>query len=115
MTASPDLSGAFKTRTNTVSEVIGSSGEPMTRVLDRLQASLLGETVKTTYSRRDSNREVSIDTNIAALITNPIQDLKSLAPQYNRCGDVVSVADDTLDGLYPNGSRNRMIKAQTAP
>jgi hypothetical protein len=48
------------------------------------------------------------DTEIApkALMDSPIQDLKELKPSFNKCGKLTSIANDSLNGLFPNGDVN---------
>jgi hypothetical protein len=48
------------------------------------------------------------DTEVApkALLDSPIQDLKELKPAFNKCGKLTSIANDSLNGLFPNHDVN---------
>lgn len=50
----------------------------------------------------------SIDSEIIpqAILSNPVKDLKTLKPVFNDCGKIAAVADETLNGLFPNGDLN---------
>ncbi|MCM2280354.1 MAG: hypothetical protein NDI61_00750 [Bdellovibrionaceae bacterium] len=49
----------------------------------------------------------------AALFENPIRDLKSQLPiEADKCGRVLSAADPTLGGLFPNGDVEKAVDSQ---
>jgi hypothetical protein len=45
----------------------------------------------------------------AAITRNPIKDLKALEPVFNDCAKLVSISDDTLNGVFPNGEVNEAL------
>ncbi len=48
-----------------------------------------------------------------AILSNPVKDLKALKPVFNECGKVVSVSDETLNGLFPHGDLNDSLAANS--
>jgi hypothetical protein len=63
-----------------------------------------------------SGNKMSIKTDIGeteilpkAILDNPIKDLKAVKPVFNKCGKVVSVSDETLNGAFPNGDLNELL------
>jgi hypothetical protein len=57
----------------------------------------------------------SVVTNVPKYIANPIADLREVAPiAYDKCGEVVAIADATIKDLLPRGELAGLLKSQSA-
>jgi hypothetical protein len=45
----------------------------------------------------------------ALALTNPVADLKDLRPRFNNCDKIQSVADSSLNGIFPNDDLNAFL------
>jgi hypothetical protein len=58
----------------------------------------------------ETNRTFKSDVNVSVLWKKPIQDLKTHIPtRFNECGQGIEFADETLEGILPNGDLKRVV------
>ncbi len=84
-------------------------GTQLEETLALVESVLKGSTMKIRYGIDDNGQPLMTEIKPAALVLSPIQDLKSLRPVYNECDNMVSVADDTFGGMYPNHDGNEIL------
>ncbi len=48
-----------------------------------------------------------------AFLNSPIQDVKALYPTFNSCGEVQTVSDSTLGGIFPNHDANQVLSVSS--
>jgi hypothetical protein len=76
-------------------------------VLENVEIALSGNVIQVALGKPDGALS-SIKP--AAVLTNPVQDLKALSPSFDSCGFVVGLADSTINGLFPIGDGNDHLK-----
>lgn len=93
----------------------GKSTEDTLKTLEKV---LAGSLITMTYMNEFTGLEETADTRPAALIENPIADLRQIVSpiekNFNECGDLVSVTDTTIGGFLPNGDANEIIMKSNA-
>ncbi len=88
-----------------------SKGHSVEYVWKTVELALNGGNYNSTYeiNRNGTISERSIMTRPAMLLTNPIQDLKTLKFKFNACGQINQLSDDTLGGALPAGGANQYL------
>lgn len=84
-------------------------GTTLEDTLKVVEAVLAGQSLQITYG---SNKENKTEIKPAAILQNPIADLKALRPVYNNCDKIQAVSDDTLGGLFPHNDANEVLSAE---
>jgi hypothetical protein len=58
-------------------------------------------------------KSIPVLVNPTALLHKPLADVRTLLPvSYNKCGELASVGDATLGGIFPNGDFNRLLQSK---
>ena len=68
-----------------------------------------GNPLKAFYGK---DKEYSTEILWSALIDNPIKDIRSIGINFNRCNQISSVKDESVNGLMPNNDANFVLKFQ---
>lgn len=62
---------------------------------------------------KDSGRSIKTKTNYISFTQKPPKDIRDLGPfTFNPCGDLISVGDPTMAGIFPNQDANTVIPLQ---
>jgi len=81
--------------------------------LKTLEKVLAGSLLSMTYLNELTGLEETAEIRPAALIENPIADLRQIVSpvekNFNDCGHLLSVSDNTVGGLLPNADANEIL------
>lgn len=87
--------------------------------LELVEAILNGGLMPFTATSADGAFDYQTEVKPVLMFTQPVQDLKALKPVFKTCGDeygeytsIVQIADSTLNGLFPNGDVNYILRIQ---
>lgn len=62
---------------------------------------------------KDSGRSIKTKTNYISFSQKPPRDIRDLGPfAFNACGDLISVGDPTMGGIFPNQDANTVLPLQ---
>lgn len=92
-----DLAKALNTENNTG------------KVLKALELALSGNIMTLNYKDKNGNSRKT-HVNYAQAFDNPIQDLKSIPKSFNHCGNVASVNNKSLNGVFVDGDAEEVGK-----
>lgn len=86
-----------------------------TRDIGRMESVLNGSIIETRFTNSNPGEVYITDVKPAVLLDNPIKDLRSLTPiTYDACNQIISVADDSLNGVFINHDLNTVFRFQNS-
>ncbi len=83
--------------------------DAMENVLKVIDLALAGHAVEI-----KKNGEEKSEMKPVVLLESPIQDLKTLDPKFNDCGQISQISDESLGGSLPNNDANDILKGSSA-
>ncbi len=109
----------------------GTFHSPLEKVLDTIDLALSGGVIEVEGEKkrqtfiqmgrsnipviRSTGEKVKAEIRPTAVLNNPIQNLRSVAPDaYNDCGEAKSFADNSLGGLFVNGDADQFLSETKA-
>jgi hypothetical protein len=90
-----------------------SEGNTTESKIAQVEQILAGGLLSINYLDRISGEEKTTEIQPMALLNQPIADLRDVIPtaaeNYNQCGDLSSLVDKTLGGLFPNNDAEQVL------
>ena len=78
------------------------------KVLSTIEAMGRGQLTKVAINTLHTSTEATIDSK--GFFQNPPADIRALAPKFDGCGELASLGDGTVNGVFVNGELNTVIR-----
>ncbi len=88
---------------------VNKDGEPLEAVLASIELVLTGGLVDMTFGREYTGNTYETTVKPAAILLNPVQDVRSLGLIFDKCDNVMAAKDSTLGGIFVNQDANAAL------